>query len=258
MRELRKVLGRAVAVKLLDRLAHTAMKIFGALYQQAAVGNVLDNCMLEDVPRLGEKPVLVDDLQSLKFSEQAVEPAGHSSHPLEESHDELPADYGSELNHSLSVAAEPIETRHDDVLHGVGDAQIRERLGHPLVPVLRPSDRQSRRALSAVFAAVQSRVGASAAPAVKWLPTWRASDPSVWLWDDSPRRMRARQPAAIPDPVRYRDVLFRGRAVERSDQRYIRPLQPLDAAVRHLPASLASRERGEGPPSFFVTTNGPF
>ena len=49
MRELREVLGQAVAVKLLYRLAYRPMSLAG-LDQQAAVGNILDYRMLEDVP----------------------------------------------------------------------------------------------------------------------------------------------------------------------------------------------------------------
>src|SRR5208337_966873 len=136
MRELRQVLAWAVAVKFFDRFANTPMKVLAALHQQAAVGNVLNHRMLEDVRRLGEQSMLVDDLQRFQFSEQTLELARQSSHPLEQSHDELSTDYGGKLNRSLSIDAEPIETRHDDVLHGVRDAQIRERPGHPVVPVL--------------------------------------------------------------------------------------------------------------------------
>ena len=64
--------------------------------------------------------------------------------------------------------------------------------------------------------------GASAAATIKRLPAWRARDPPVGLRDDSARRIRARQPAAIPGPIRYRDVLFRRLAPGRSDQRHLR------------------------------------
>src|SRR5208282_1649363 len=136
MRELREVLAWAVAVKFLDRFANAPMKVLAALHQQAAVGNVLDHRMLEDVRRLGEQSMLVDDFQRFQFSEQTLELAGQSGHSLEQSHDELSADHGCKLNHSLSVDAEPIEPRHDDALHGIGNAQILERLGHPVMPVL--------------------------------------------------------------------------------------------------------------------------
>ena len=68
----------------------------------------------------------------------------------------------------------------------------------------------------------QSRDGSEAASAAQRISAWRAGDPSGGLWDDADRRLRARRPSAVPGPVRHRDVLLRGRAAERSDQRDIR------------------------------------
>ena len=72
----------------------------------------------------------------------------------------------------------------------------------------------------------------AAAAAIQRLPAWRARHPSIRLWDDSARRIRARQPAAIPGSIRHRDVLFRRLAPGRSDQRHLR----IDAVgrTRHL------------------------
>jgi hypothetical protein len=56
------VVGQAVGIKLFDRIPHGIMEFPAPLHQEALIGHILDHGMLEDVCRLREAPLLVDDL----------------------------------------------------------------------------------------------------------------------------------------------------------------------------------------------------
>jgi hypothetical protein len=53
MGQLGVVLGQAVRVQILDGAAHGAVQLLAPLHEQAAVGDVLDDGVLEDVRRVG-------------------------------------------------------------------------------------------------------------------------------------------------------------------------------------------------------------
>src|SRR4030095_4942734 len=72
MRQLLIVVGEPIGVKLLDRLRDRAMEVAPALHEQALIGDVLDDRVLENVGRLRQEPKLVHDLQRLELAEETV------------------------------------------------------------------------------------------------------------------------------------------------------------------------------------------
>ena len=92
------------------------MELLPALDEQALVGDILDHRVLEDVGRLGQEPLLVDDLERLQFLKESLQLAGESRDALQRASQELTADHRGELHGPLAVLAEPVEARHDDVV----------------------------------------------------------------------------------------------------------------------------------------------
>ena len=90
--------------------------------------------MLEHVGGLLQQALLVDDLQGLEVAQEPIEPAGVTGQTLQQPVHELAADHRCELDGALAVVPEPIQTRHDDAVHGVGDADLGEAL-HDAVAV---------------------------------------------------------------------------------------------------------------------------
>ena len=116
------VLGQSIGVKHLDRPAHRTMKFLAPLQEEAVIGDILDDRMLEDVGGLRQQTLFVDNFERLQLLQQALEFSGETGHPLQQSHHELAANNGSYLHRALAVGAEAVEPRHDDALN-----RIRER-----------------------------------------------------------------------------------------------------------------------------------
>ncbi len=119
------VLGQPVGIELLKGVAHRLVQGAAPLAEQAVVGHVLDDGVLEDVGGLGQEALLVDDLEGLQLAQEPVELPAHSGHPPQQPDEELPSDDGGELHSPLAVVAEPVESGHDDVVDGAGHADLR-------------------------------------------------------------------------------------------------------------------------------------
>ena len=109
------------------RVADRPVQLPPPLAEQAAVGHVLDHGVLEDVGGLGQQALLVDDLERLQLAQQSLELLAHPGHSLQQADQELPSDDGGELHGALAVLAEPVEAGHDDVVDGVGHADLARR-----------------------------------------------------------------------------------------------------------------------------------
>src|SRR5215469_4809385 len=84
------VLRQPIAVKLLNCAPDRPMDFPAALQQQAAVSNVLDYSVLEDVGRFGDHSLLVDDLQRFQLAQQPFKLPGEAGDPLKQADEELP------------------------------------------------------------------------------------------------------------------------------------------------------------------------
>ena len=136
MRQLFVVLGQPIGIELLDRGPDGAVQLPAPLLQQAVVGDVLDHGMLEDVGRFREKALLVDDLESLELLQEALERPAEAGDALQEPLEELPANDRSQLDGTLAVIAEAVESRHDDPLDRVGHADLGHSFDHAVAAVL--------------------------------------------------------------------------------------------------------------------------
>src|SRR5947208_2244606 len=98
VRQLFVMLGETIGVEILDGVAHGAVQFFAPLHQEAVVGDVLDHCVLEDVGRLRQEALLVDDLERLELAQEAVDLGRQPGDPLQQPDEELPADHRRELD----------------------------------------------------------------------------------------------------------------------------------------------------------------
>jgi hypothetical protein len=101
-----------------------------ALYQDQVVGDLLRQCVLENVLDIAGGRLLVDKLRQLKVGEhplQVVVPFGcHLSHQAER---ELPAQNRERLQQILLFRRQAIDACGKDRLHGGRYFQLAERLG---------------------------------------------------------------------------------------------------------------------------------
>jgi hypothetical protein len=84
--ELAVMLREAVGVEILDRFGDGRVELLAPFAEQAVVGDVLDDGVLEDVGRLAQQALLVDDLERFELLEQPLELAGQPRDPLEQPH----------------------------------------------------------------------------------------------------------------------------------------------------------------------------
>jgi len=62
------MLGQAVGIELFDRVSDGSMEFLPPLHQKAVIRHILDHSVLEDIGRLGEEPLFVDDLQRFQLA----------------------------------------------------------------------------------------------------------------------------------------------------------------------------------------------
>src|SRR5215468_9194633 len=111
MRELLVVIRDPIRIELLERVGDGAMQRAAALAQEAVIGDVLDDRVLEDVRRLLQRPLLVDELEALQLAEQLLETLAHLRHATQQAHEELASDNRRDLHRALAVLTEPIQPR---------------------------------------------------------------------------------------------------------------------------------------------------
>jgi hypothetical protein len=97
-----------------------------SLQQEAVVGNVLDDGVLEDVGRFRHEPLLIDDLQSLQLTQQPCEALTQPGDTRQQPHQELPTDHRGHLHGAFRVVPETVQAGHNDPLDGVRDMHLTE------------------------------------------------------------------------------------------------------------------------------------
>jgi len=65
------------------------VELLASLDEEALIRDVLDHRVLEDVRGLGQKPLLVDDLERLQLGQQPVELASEIGDPIEQADEKL-------------------------------------------------------------------------------------------------------------------------------------------------------------------------
>jgi hypothetical protein len=122
VRQLLVVLMEAIRIELLDGAAHGLVELLATLDEKAVVRHVLDDRVLEDVRRLGQESLLIDDLERFQLAQQTIELTGEPGDALQQALEELATDDRRELHRALAVLAQAVQAGHDDALDGVRDA----------------------------------------------------------------------------------------------------------------------------------------
>src|SRR5262249_61640057 len=104
--------GEPIGIELFDRAADRAMQLLPALDEQALVGDVLNDGVLEDVSWLRQEPLLVDDLEGFQLLKESLQFARAPCDPFQQATEELATDHRGELHGPLAVLAEPVPARH--------------------------------------------------------------------------------------------------------------------------------------------------
>ena len=92
--------------------------------EQAVVGDVLDDGVLEAVLRLGKDAGLVNQLQALEGLDVGGDRRRSIGESGEQAHAELAADHRGRLDGALDRLPEAIDAGPDDVLHRVGKRPV--------------------------------------------------------------------------------------------------------------------------------------
>ncbi len=114
----RRLLVEAVPVQLLDGGADRGMEVLAPLEEQALIGHILDDGVLEDVLHLGKETLLMDQLHVRQCLEATLDFGGDLRDAGEEAEPELSADDGRRLRRPFHSVLEPVQARTDDVLDG--------------------------------------------------------------------------------------------------------------------------------------------
>ena len=126
----------------LDRLAGEGVQLPSALQQDALVGRVVDQRVLEDVLELGRARALTDEVEVPELGERDIEGLRFLREGAEQAVEERAADDRGELEHALDVVVEPIDVRDEQPLHGVRDRDPVEGIRRtPLATLLVEHDR---------------------------------------------------------------------------------------------------------------------
>ena len=100
------------------------MELAAAARQQAVVGDVLCQRVLEDVDRLVTRRALVQELLAAQLDEVRADVRRRVPHARQHPERHLAAEDGRRLQQLLRIVRQPVEARHDDALH-----RVRNRVG---------------------------------------------------------------------------------------------------------------------------------
>ena len=144
------LLGQPVAGERLEGLDDAGMERAPPLLQQAAVGHLVGEGVLEGVLELGEEARLVEELGRLEVREAAVQRRlGQLGNGLQQRQGHLRADDGGGLEQALLLRRQPVDARRQHRLHRGRHLQWSERLA--------PGDRRpARRPAPAVSTRVRT------------------------------------------------------------------------------------------------------
>ena len=136
-----------VLVQFFDGLPHGSMQGLAALYQEAVVGDILDHGVLEDIGRLRQEPLLINDLQGLQLAQQPFESLAQSGDTRQQPHQELPTDHRGELHGAFAVVPEAVQAGHNDPLNGLRDAHLAEIFHETVSTILTLEDAEIKQGL---------------------------------------------------------------------------------------------------------------
>ena len=145
VREDRRMLLQAVGVEVLDGPADRPVQVFPALRQQALVGHVLGDGVLEDVFELGEEACFVDHARAcVSVSRWCWTSARRLGDPREQAKAELASDDGRGLDRPLDRLLQAIDPRANDVLDGGRELRLSATPVQRISPFRRTSSPRSR------------------------------------------------------------------------------------------------------------------
>jgi hypothetical protein len=123
------VLGEPVGVQLLGGPADGPVELPTPRHGERAVRDLLGQRVPEGVGGLRREPLLVDQLDGLQLAERGLGAAAEDAEPLEQTAGEAPSDDRGDLERGPGRLVEPLQARHDDVVHRVGDDDLVQRAG---------------------------------------------------------------------------------------------------------------------------------
>ena len=100
----------------LEGAADSSVERLTAGGQQALVGDLLGERVLEDVHRLGRSAQLVQELEAPQLAERGLERASVAPHGSQQPRRDLAAEDGGGLEEALGVLRQPVDARHEDFL----------------------------------------------------------------------------------------------------------------------------------------------
>jgi hypothetical protein len=119
----------------LQGLDNTGMQHPPPLLEQAAVGHLMRQGMLERVRALREEARLVEKLGGLQVGKTALECIlGRLGNRLQQRQGHLGANHGSRLQEAFVLWRQSVDARRQDRLHCGGDLQGRQRLHQTVRP----------------------------------------------------------------------------------------------------------------------------
>ncbi len=121
-------LAEPAGVELLHRLADAGMKLAPLRREEALVGDLLGQGVLEDVLELGSPAELPDELFPFEVGEVGLEALGFGQ-AMEDAVGEDPADHGGLLGDSPRLVGQPVEPGHQDAAERVGDGDALDERG---------------------------------------------------------------------------------------------------------------------------------
>ena len=131
------VLAEAIAALRLQRLHDPRVELAPPLLQEALVGHLIRQRVLEGVFQLGKEARLVEELGRLQEGESPPQVRlGHVGDGLEQRKGHLRPDHRRGLEQPLFVRWQPIDTGRQHGLHRDRDLDRRERLDLSIGPAL--------------------------------------------------------------------------------------------------------------------------
>src|SRR2546422_1993962 len=129
------VLIKPVGIDSLDRLENPGVECTPAILEEAAVGNLVGQRVLEGVLQLGEEPRLVEELRCLQPGEPLAKALLRLlGDRLQQRERHVLADDRCRLEQALVSGSESVDARGKDGLRRAGELPVLERPREPIGP----------------------------------------------------------------------------------------------------------------------------
>ena len=146
------LLGHPVPGERLQGLDDAGMQRAPPLLQEAAIGHLVGEGVLEGVLALGEEPRLIEKLGGLQVGQAAVERLlGQLGNGLQQRQGHLGANHGSRLQEALLLGWQPVDARRQHRLHGGWYLDGRQGLPQAIGPTLADQDPGLHQGAHALF-----------------------------------------------------------------------------------------------------------